>query len=595
MSMFLVSHRVPKRRADILGKKNFISYNGMRAGFSRISLVFFILFRVNALRVYVFGKQSKEFARWSHDLSKKTGAKVISFDGAGTSWASLRLDYLHERDGRDVLLIDANQDCPSVWQILELMQALHTYDRAGRIGTVHPAFKFGQSVCIGRGFDRETRTWTEFTDDGEAFSQSLIPRYVLVADMHSALVSSGFIESVLPSEPRVVGLSVESTFDEIIREGWLLGYRSLSYPQVVLERGHASPLSLTRNQSSWLENREVRNTDGLVKVIFVLPATTLSGGIRVVFEKVKGLRERGLLAEIWSLESPNAWDSTGVPVLRFKTYDALTVALEQEFAIKVATWWETAESVFLGSVKRGIPVQFVQEFETWFYPNSTLERAAVVASYRPEFAYLTTADFQLEELASIGRVADLVPVGYDETVYRRLNSVTREKDTIVGIGRTFFQKNFALTLNAWKDIPEPKPHFIVFGQDGSPMDHPELEYVDKPTNDQVNHIYNRGTLFIQTSRHEGFCLPIIEAMAAGCVVVTTDSHGNRGFCKDGFNCVVVEQDDVVGLSSAITRVLADESLQEYLRENAYATAKEYAWRNVLDDYSKSYLSIARRG
>lgn len=41
---------------------------------------------------------------------------------------------------------------------------------------------------------------------------------------------------------------------------------------------------------------------------------------------------------------------------------------------------------------------------------------------------------------------------------------------------------------------------------------------------------------------EGFYLPALEAMASGCVVVTLDAVGNRGFCRDGENCIVAERD-----------------------------------------------------
>ena len=41
---------------------------------------------------------------------------------------------------------------------------------------------------------------------------------------------------------------------------------------------------------------------------------------------------------------------------------------------------------------------------------------------------------------------------------------------------------------------------------------------------------------------EGFYLPALEAMACGCVVVTLDAVGNRGFCRDGENCIVAERD-----------------------------------------------------
>ena len=42
---------------------------------------------------------------------------------------------------------------------------------------------------------------------------------------------------------------------------------------------------------------------------------------------------------------------------------------------------------------------------------------------------------------------------------------------------------------------------------------------------------------------EGFYLPALEAMARGCLVVTLDCIGNRGFCRHERTCLVVEPDD----------------------------------------------------
>lgn len=39
---------------------------------------------------------------------------------------------------------------------------------------------------------------------------------------------------------------------------------------------------------------------------------------------------------------------------------------------------------------------------------------------------------------------------------------------------------------------------------------------------------------------EGFYLPALEAMAAGCLVVTLDCIGNRGFCRHGGSCLIAE-------------------------------------------------------
>ena len=41
---------------------------------------------------------------------------------------------------------------------------------------------------------------------------------------------------------------------------------------------------------------------------------------------------------------------------------------------------------------------------------------------------------------------------------------------------------------------------------------------------------------------EGFYLPALEAMASGCLVVTVDSVGNRGFCLHEENCLIANRD-----------------------------------------------------
>ena len=53
---------------------------------------------------------------------------------------------------------------------------------------------------------------------------------------------------------------------------------------------------------------------------------------------------------------------------------------------------------------------------------------------------------------------------------------------------------------------------------------------------------------------EGFYLPALEAMAMGCVVVTLDCIGNRGFCHHAENCLIAEPNDE-SLAAATQRAL----------------------------------------
>ena len=86
---------------------------------------------------------------------------------------------------------------------------------------------------------------------------------------------------------------------------------------------------------------------------------------------------------------------------------------------------------------------------------------------------------------------------------------------------------------------------------------------------------------------EGFYLPALEAMAKGCLVVTLDCTGNRGFCRHGENCLVAEP-TATSLATATVRALQlpAEDRKELL-ERAAATVREY----TMDEERKRFHAM----
>ncbi len=109
---------------------------------------------------------------------------------------------------------------------------------------------------------------------------------------------------------------------------------------------------------------------------------------------------------------------------------------------------------------------------------------------------------------------------------------------VLALGRSDPLKNLPLTLEAWRRLPEPRPELCLFGSSPSWPTEPGIRYVTSPSDAEVNELLNQATVFVQTSTHEGFCLPVLESMATGGAVVCTDAHGNRDFCVDGVNCLM---------------------------------------------------------
>jgi glycosyltransferase involved in cell wall biosynthesis len=361
----------------------------------------------------------------------------------------------------------------------------------------------------------------------------------------------------------------------------------------VRERERDSQGRFWKRWKGWFDERPVRTPEGALRVIYATEGTGVGGGHRDVFEHLDRLRERGHDAELWSLEGPPDWYPLDAPVRTFATYDELAAALAGEDAIKIATWWATARSVWRGSLRRGRPVYFVQDIETSYYPGRDAyaeeNRARVLASYREEFRFMTISQWNRERLAELNLEAELVPPGIDLDTFRSID-VPRRDDMLLALGRSNPLKNLPLTVDAWR-LLEPRPELCLFGVEPELGREHGARYVESPTDAGVNRLLNEASAFVQTSVHEGFCLPPLEAMAAGAPVVCTDAHGNRDFCRDGENCLLVEPEPGA-VAAAIDRVRRDPVLRERLVAGGFETVGEYAWERRIDQLERFLERVA---
>ena len=105
--------------------------------------------------------------------------------------------------------------------------------------------------------------------------------------------------------------------------------------------------------------------------------------------------------------------------------------------------------------------------------------------------------------------------------------------------------------------------------------------------DDLPAVYSGAALFAFPSLYEGFGLPLLEAMACGVPVVTSNISSMPEVAGDA--AVLVDPRDADGLAAAIARVLRDEGLRDRLRTAGIARAREFSWeataRRTLDAYA----------
>src|SRR6202023_814975 len=109
----------------------------------------------------------------------------------------------------------------------------------------------------------------------------------------------------------------------------------------------------------------------------------------------------------------------------------------------------------------------------------------VLASYRPEFRFMTISSWNRDQLRELGLDAALIPPGIDLHNFRPLSDVARSAALVLAIGRSNPLKNLPLTLAAWRALPEPRPELCLFGIEPELAQGDGVRYVESPSDEQV--------------------------------------------------------------------------------------------------------------
>lgn len=189
---------------------------------------------------------------------------------------------------------------------------------------------------------------------------------------------------------------------------------------------------------------------------------------------------------------------------------------------------------------------------------------------------------------------------FDWLTYRRKFAEDDEK-IVFFIGRHVFEKGIQLLIDASYNIIQGynKVKFVIAGK--GPMTEElkskvrNMGLTDKfiftgyMNNEGRDKLYKVSNVVVLPSLYEPFGIAAIEAMACGCPVVVADTGGFSEIVEHKYNGMKMINGDVNSLKDNVLKLLNDEELCKYLKENAFKTVSEnYTWSKVADLTVKMY-------
>jgi glycosyltransferase involved in cell wall biosynthesis len=362
-----------------------------------------------------------------------------------------------------------------------------------------------------------------------------------------------------------------------------------------------------------------------MRITFVTPFPNLAGGTRVIaiyaealsrrghqVVMVSGGRRRTTLTERlrslvrgggWSIRRPGTgpthYDGRGLDHRPRNAYGGVTDADVPDADVVIATWWETANWVAALSPSKGAKAYFIQHYETFDH----LPKEAVDATWRLPLYKIVIARW-LSDLARTkfgdGDTA-LVPNSVDLSQF---DAKPRGKQAVPTVGFVYSStkwKGCDVSLKAFELVSRqlPNARLEAFGLEELAASLPlpaNSRYWRNPEQGRLREIYASCDVWLCGSRSEGFALPLLEAMACRCPVVSTRCGGPEDFVRDGVNGYLVPNEDHQAMAEKTLQILSlsDEEWR-LLSDSSYADARKYTWDDAVRLFEAALFRLAERG
>ena len=171
---------------------------------------------------------------------------------------------------------------------------------------------------------------------------------------------------------------------------------------------------------------------------------------------------------------------------------------------------------------------------------------------------------------------------------------------ILNIGSTHQRKNIITILKAIKAIAERGIEIRLWkiGDDFSPAQkqfiqdsflEQHITLLGKPNRENLVRFYNAADVLLAPSLYEGFGLTILEAMACGTPVITSNVSSLPEVAGDG--AILVNPMDLEAIIQAILRLQQDARYRQTLIARGLAQATKFTWKKTATNVAQIYKQL----
>jgi len=248
-------------------------------------------------------------------------------------------------------------------------------------------------------------------------------------------------------------------------------------------------------------------------------------------------------------------------------------------------------------------VTTVHDLTPWKYPQ-TLHPKIVATHKRRMYWVKKEADMIIADSHStkkdliniLGIPEEKIKVVYLGVEEAKIKGPFPKDNYILAVGTREPRKNLKRLIDAFEKVANKNKDIklVIAGKYGwgdkqLRLKNEQVSILGFVSEEKLSLLYRHAKAFVYPSLYEGFGLPILEAMVAGCPVITSNLSSLPELA--GKAAILINPLSTNSITKAIDRVLKDDNLRAELIKKGKDQVKKFKWQKTAQETLKIYKEV----